>query len=83
MATNAAGSVYSDVVNVKRAITISFPKGEPRVVTALLGEPLSLECSNPGGYPQPTLHWVIQVRALMILMLRGPIKFWIFSASSV
>ncbi|KAL7637345.1 UNVERIFIED_CONTAM: hypothetical protein RMT77_012071 [Armadillidium vulgare] len=60
VATNSAGSVYSDIASVRRAITISFPKGEPRVVTAYLGQPLALKCDNPGGYPVPSLHWVLQ-----------------------
>ncbi|XP_068231636.1 uncharacterized protein [Palaemon carinicauda] len=60
IAENKVGKVHSDVAMVRRAVLGNFPKGDPRVVTAALGQPLGLPCTPPEGYPEPTVHWVLQ-----------------------
>ena len=54
--------MHSDIVELRRAIIGNFRKADPKVITAVLGQPLSLKCQPPEGYPVPSLHWVLQVR---------------------
>ncbi|KAK4304075.1 hypothetical protein Pmani_023968 [Petrolisthes manimaculis] len=60
IAENLVGSAYSEIAVVRRSLMGNFPKTEPRVVTATLGQPLSLTCNPPDGYPSPSVHWVLQ-----------------------
>ncbi|XP_071547081.1 uncharacterized protein [Panulirus ornatus] len=60
VAENPVGIAYSEITWVRRAVMGNFPKTEPRVVTATLGQSLSLPCTPPEGYPDPSLHWVLQ-----------------------
>ncbi|CAL4065784.1 unnamed protein product, partial [Meganyctiphanes norvegica] len=60
VAENKVGKAFSEIVSLRRAVMGNFLKSEPRVVTATLGQPLSLHCEPPEGYPRPSLHWVLQ-----------------------
>ncbi|XP_069991277.1 uncharacterized protein [Penaeus vannamei] len=60
IAENSVGVAHSDLITVRRAVMGSFPKAEHRIVTAAEWQPLKLPCTPPEGYPEPTLHWVLQ-----------------------
>ncbi|CAN7945040.1 unnamed protein product, partial [Ixodes pacificus] len=36
-----------------------FPEESPREVSVVEGDPLSLDCNAPMGYPRPNIHWLI------------------------
>ena len=38
----------------------SFLDEEPKEVFVMEGEPLSLSCNPPSGYPKPTIFWIMQ-----------------------
>lgn len=61
IAENEVGVTHSEVARVRRTMMGYFPKSEPRIVTAALGQSLSLPCAAPVGYPEPSVHWVLQV----------------------
>ncbi|KAK8753322.1 hypothetical protein OTU49_003828 [Cherax quadricarinatus] len=72
VAENSVGAAHSEIATVKRAMMANFPKSEPRVVTAALGQSLSLPCTPPEGYPQPSLHWVLQTSDGGLRSLNSP-----------
>ncbi|KAG7157354.1 Neuroglian-like 1 [Homarus americanus] len=72
VAENSVGVAYSEVTPVRRAVMGNFPKAEPRVVTATLGQSLSLPCTPPEGYPEPSLHWVLQTSDGGLRSLNSP-----------
>ncbi|KAG0443892.1 hypothetical protein HPB47_014419 [Ixodes persulcatus] len=36
-----------------------FPEESPREVSVVEGDPLSLDCNAPMGYPRPNINWLI------------------------
>nr|XP_045622235.1 uncharacterized protein LOC123772893 isoform X5 [Procambarus clarkii] len=72
IAENSVGVAHSEVATVRRSVMGNFPKAEPRVVTATLGQSLSLPCTPPDGYPEPSVHWVIQTSDGGLRSLNSP-----------
>ncbi|XP_037068395.1 neuroglian-like isoform X3 [Pollicipes pollicipes] len=59
-ATNTHGTATSNSVFVRKSDLNSFKDQPPITMTANEGEPLELKCNPPEGYPNPTVHWMIQ-----------------------
>ncbi|XP_047735567.1 uncharacterized protein LOC108681749 [Hyalella azteca] len=60
VANNSAGVLYTDVAVLRRSLLGYFPSLDARVVTLNLGEPLTLPCTPPVGYPPPSTTWLLQ-----------------------
>lgn len=58
-ATNRLGTAVSDAVSVHKAELGKFPENSPKRVSVREGDPLSLVCDPPAGYPRPHVSWVI------------------------
>lgn len=59
-AENSHGTSVSNAVHLRKSELNSFPDEEPKEVFVMEGEPLSLTCKPPMGYPKPTIFWIIQ-----------------------
>ncbi|XP_035227979.1 neuroglian-like isoform X2 [Stegodyphus dumicola] len=59
-AENIYGTSVSVAVHLKKAELNSFPDEETKEVFVIEGEPLTLSCKPPSGYPKPTIFWIIQ-----------------------
>ena len=51
----------SNSVHVKESFLNSFREEPPTELEVREGEPLSLKCSPPNGYPNPQVYWMIKV----------------------
>lgn len=60
VASNSAGKLYTDKTWMHWSTLGYFPTKDPKVVTTNLGDPLTLECDAPKGYPDPSTTWLLQ-----------------------
>lgn len=58
-AENEFGTSMSNSVFLRRSELSSFPEESTRVLTANEGEPYTIDCSPPSGYPKPSIFWMI------------------------
>lgn len=58
-ATNEHGTSLSNAVFLRKAELNSFSNSQPEQIEVEEGQPLSLDCNSPSGYPKPVLNWVI------------------------
>ncbi|GFS38427.1 neuroglian [Nephila pilipes] len=47
-------------MHLRKSELNSLPGEEPKELFLMEGEPLSLSCKSPMGYPKPTIFWIIQ-----------------------
>ncbi|KAH9364501.1 hypothetical protein HPB48_018691 [Haemaphysalis longicornis] len=59
-ASNELGTSLSNVVQLRKAHLANFPEEDRKDVYAKEGEPLSLHCDPPSGYPHPNVTWLVQ-----------------------
>ncbi|XP_054715079.1 neuroglian-like [Uloborus diversus] len=59
-AENIHGISVSNSVHLRKTELNSFPDDEPKEEYVVEGEPLTLNCNPPSGYPKPTIFWIIQ-----------------------
>lgn len=59
-AENIHGKSVSNAVFLRKSELNSFPDEEPKESYVLEGDPLTLECNPPSGYPKPTIFWIVQ-----------------------
>lgn len=59
-ATNEFGVATSNSVFVRKAELNSFKDVPPISVEAVEGEPYSLQCAAPDGWPKPIVNWLIE-----------------------
>ncbi|EDW07901.2 neuroglian isoform X1 [Drosophila mojavensis] len=59
-ASNEFGVATSNSVFVRKAELNAFKDEAARSVEAVEGEPFSLQCEAPDGWPKPTVNWLIQ-----------------------
>ncbi|KAG8193026.1 hypothetical protein JTE90_028143 [Oedothorax gibbosus] len=59
-AKNRFGTSVSNAVFLRKSELSSFLNVDGKKKTANEGEPLSLNCNPPTGYPRPTIFWMIQ-----------------------
>lgn len=59
-AENEYGISMSNSVFLRRSELSSFPEERPREFYVDEGEPYSIDCSPPSGYPKPTIFWMIE-----------------------
>ncbi|ALC49261.1 Nrg [Drosophila busckii] len=59
-ASNEFGVATSNSVFVRKAELNAFKDEAARSVQANEGEPYSLQCEAPDGWPKPTVNWLIQ-----------------------
>lgn len=57
-AENEYGISMSNAVFLRRAELSNFPEERPREYTVEEGDPLSIDCSPPSGYPKPMIFWM-------------------------
>ncbi|XP_023211020.1 neuroglian-like [Centruroides sculpturatus] len=60
LAENEHGIAVSNTVFLRKSELNSFADEESRDVYVMEGDPLTLDCDTPLGYPTPTLFWIIQ-----------------------
>ena len=60
-ASNEFGTAASNSVFVRQSTLNSFKEASPKTVSVEEGKPLKIECEAPGGWPKPTVYWMIQV----------------------
>jgi len=58
-AENEYGISMSNSVFLRRSELSSFPEESPRKFVVEEGDPFSIECSPPSGYPKPIIFWMI------------------------
>lgn len=58
-AENNYGTSMSNSVFLRRSELSSFPEERPRELLVDEGEPFSIDCNPPSGYPKPTIFWMI------------------------
>ncbi|XP_040079656.2 neuroglian [Ixodes scapularis] len=58
-ATNIHGTAVSNASIVRKSELNPFPEESPREVSVVEGDPLSLDCNAPMGYPRPHVYWLI------------------------
>ncbi|KAM7295331.1 neuroglian [Ixodes scapularis] len=58
-ATNIHGTAVSYASIVRKSELNPFPEESPREVSVVEGDPLSLDCNAPMGYPRPNVNWLI------------------------
>ncbi|XP_068158953.1 neuroglian isoform X1 [Drosophila tropicalis] len=59
-ASNEFGIATSNSVFVRKAELNAFKDEAAKTVEAVEGEPFSLQCEAPDGWPKPTVNWLIQ-----------------------
>lgn len=59
LATNDHSTAMSNSVSVRATDLQSFPDDAPKEVFVQEGDPLTLPCIPPSGYPKPTIFWII------------------------
>ncbi|KAL7648874.1 UNVERIFIED_CONTAM: hypothetical protein RMT77_000794 [Armadillidium vulgare] len=59
-AQNELGTATSNSVFVRKSELNSFKNEDPTTITVNEGQPASLRCQPPDGYPKPTVYWMIQ-----------------------
>ncbi|GIY13215.1 neuroglian [Caerostris extrusa] len=59
-AENSHGTSVSNAVHLRKSELNSFLDEETKEEFVIEGEPLSLSCKPPTGYPKPTIFWIIQ-----------------------
>ena len=55
------GTATSNSIFAKESFVSSFRDEDPAVMRVSEGEPATLKCQPPDGYPRPDLYWMIQV----------------------
>lgn len=58
-ARNDHGVSLSNAVFLRKAELNPFTNTQTERIEAEEGQPLSIDCNPPTGYPRPTLHWII------------------------
>lgn len=58
-AENSQGTSMSNAVFLRRSELSSFPEERTRELTVEEGDPFSIECNPPSGYPKPIIFWMI------------------------
>ena len=58
-ATNIYGTSVSNAVSLRRSELNHFQEAEPEEKVVTEGEPLSIDCKPPSGYPKPVIFWMI------------------------
>ncbi|KAG8195062.1 hypothetical protein JTE90_029641 [Oedothorax gibbosus] len=59
-AENIHGTSVSNAVHLRKSELNSFQDEETKEEFVIEGEPLSVKCKPPTGYPKPTIFWIIQ-----------------------
>ncbi|XP_062139817.1 neuroglian isoform X1 [Drosophila sulfurigaster albostrigata] len=59
-ASNEFGVATSNSVFVRKAELNAFKDEGARGVVAVEGEPFSMQCEAPDGWPKPTVNWLLQ-----------------------
>lgn len=59
-AENKHGKSVSNAVFLKKAELNAFPDNQISEVNAIEGEPITIPCNPPTGYPKPQIFWIIQ-----------------------
>lgn len=59
-ATNVHGTSVSNSVFLRKSELNSFAEETTKEVYVMEGDPLSLDCNPPTGYPRPKIFWLIQ-----------------------
>ncbi|KAG1714169.1 Neuroglian [Nymphon striatum] len=59
-ATNIHGTAMSNAVYVRKSELNSFPDGQPSSIAVEEGEPYTLVCNPPSGFPKPSIFWILQ-----------------------
>ena len=59
-AENIHGTAVSNAVFLRKSELASFPETDPEVKNVIEGEPLTIDCNPPTGYPKPTIYWMVQ-----------------------
>ncbi|KAH9364561.1 hypothetical protein HPB48_021047 [Haemaphysalis longicornis] len=59
-ATNLHGTSVSNAVFLRKAELNNFAEESTKEVYVVEGDPLSLDCNPPTGYPRPNIFWLIQ-----------------------
>nr|XP_037271321.1 neuroglian-like [Rhipicephalus microplus] len=59
-ATNLHGTSVSNAVFLRKAELNNFAEETTKEVYVVEGDPLSLDCNPPTGYPRPNIFWLIQ-----------------------
>uniref|UniRef100_T1JDB9 Neuronal cell adhesion molecule n=1 Tax=Strigamia maritima TaxID=126957 RepID=T1JDB9_STRMM len=62
LAENEHGTALSNGVFVRKSELNSFPDEKTQTKTVNEGEPLTLECNPPTGFPKPTIFWILLAR---------------------
>lgn len=62
-AENKHGRSVSNAVFLKKAELNSFSNDDINDVFAVEGEPLTIPCNPPTGYPKPQIFWIIQSKS--------------------
>uniref|UniRef100_A0A6G1SAQ6 Neuroglian n=1 Tax=Aceria tosichella TaxID=561515 RepID=A0A6G1SAQ6_9ACAR len=57
-AENDYGTSMSNAVFLRRSELSSFPEERPREIPVEEGDPISLDCNPPSGYPKPQIFWM-------------------------
>src|SRR5207249_1701422 len=58
-AENVHGTSLSNAVFLRKSELNSFPDEEPNEIFVAEGDPLTIECNPPTGYPKPSIFWII------------------------
>lgn len=59
-AENMYGTSVSNAVFLRKSELNSFPDQDmPETITVTEGEPLSIDCNPPTGYPKPAIFWIV------------------------
>lgn len=58
-ATNIHGTALSNAVFLRKSELASFSNEDPQRLTVYEGQPLSIDCNPPTGYPKPSIFWYI------------------------
>ncbi|XP_022649065.1 neuroglian-like [Varroa jacobsoni] len=59
-ATNQYGTSVSNAVFLRKSELSNFADDKTQEIFVMEGEPLSLDCKPPQGYPAPSVFWLIQ-----------------------
>ena len=68
-ASNRLGTAVTNTAVLREATLNEFEKKDIQVVTVKEGNPLDIKCNMPGGWPTPTIQWMIVVRGIIASQL--------------
>ncbi|XP_015921139.1 neuroglian [Parasteatoda tepidariorum] len=62
-AKNVHGTAVTNAVHLRKSELNSFADEESKEEYVVEGEPLTINCKPPPGYPKPTIFWIIQANS--------------------